>query len=87
MNIPAIRHMKTFKDDIKSVKWLAMEPYPLDLIFLKGSTQEDWIAQAKYIQEHLSDKDIDEAFTNLPKEVQDETIADIQRKLKSEKQN
>ena len=85
MNIPAIRHMKTFKDDIKSVKWLAMEPYPLDLVFLKGSTQEEWIAQAKYIQEHLTDKDIDEAFNNLPKEVKDATIADIQRKLKLRK--
>ncbi|ROH97443.1 metallophosphoesterase [Chryseobacterium daecheongense] len=85
MNIPAIRHMKTFKDDIKSVKWLNMEPYPLDLIFLKGATQEEWIAQAKYIQEHLTDQDIDEAFNNLPKEVKDGTIADIQRKLKARK--
>ncbi|MEY8761363.1 metallophosphoesterase [Chryseobacterium tongliaoense] len=85
MNIPAIRHMKTFKDDIKNVKWMNMEPYPLDLIFLKGSTQEEWIAQAQYIQEHLTDKDIDEAFNNIPKEVKDETIADIQRKLKSRK--
>ncbi|WP_346984158.1 hypothetical protein [Chryseobacterium sp. POE27] len=85
MNIPAIRHMKTFKDDIKNVKWLAMEPYPLDLVFLKGSTEEDWVAQAKYIKEHLTDQDIDNAFSNLPKEVQDETIADIQRKLKSRK--
>lgn len=85
MNVPAIRHMKTFKDDIKNVKWINMEPYPLDLIFLKGSTEKDWIAQAKYIQEHLTNKDIDEAFDNLPKEVKDETIADIQRKLKSRK--
>ncbi|WP_312391259.1 metallophosphoesterase [Chryseobacterium sp.] len=85
MNIPAIRHMKSFKDDIKSVKWLAMEPYPLDLIFLKRSTEPEWIEQAKYIQDHLSDKDIDEAFDNLPKEVKDETIADIQRKLKARK--
>ncbi|WP_299182750.1 metallophosphoesterase, partial [uncultured Chryseobacterium sp.] len=85
MNIPAIRHMKTFKDDIKNVKWLNMEPYPLDLIFLKGAEQEDWILQAKYIQEHLTDKDIDEAFNNLPKEVKDETIADIQAKLKARK--
>lgn len=85
MNVPAIRHMKTFKEDIKNVKWLAMEPYPMDLIFLKGSTEEEWIAQAKYIQEHLTDKDIDEAFNNIPKEVKDETIADIQRKLKSRK--
>ncbi|KMQ67645.1 metallophosphoesterase [Chryseobacterium sp. FH2] len=85
MNIPAIRHMKTFKDDIKNVKWMNMEPYPLDLIFLKSSTQDEWIAQAKYIQEHLSDKDIEEAFDNLPEEVKDETITDIQRKLKSRK--
>ncbi|MEI7485855.1 MAG: metallophosphoesterase [Chryseobacterium sp.] len=85
MNVPAIRHMKTFKDDIKNVKWINMEPYPLDLVFLKGSTEEDWIAQAKYIQEHLTDNDIDDAFNNIPKEVKDETIADIQRKLKLRK--
>jgi oligoribonuclease NrnB/cAMP/cGMP phosphodiesterase (DHH superfamily) len=85
MNIPAIRHMKTFTEDISSVKWLAMEPYPMDLVFLKGSTQEEWETQAKYIQEHLTDADIDDAFHNLPKEVQDETIADIQRKLKIRK--
>ncbi|UWX59183.1 metallophosphoesterase [Chryseobacterium oranimense] len=85
MNVPAIRHMKTFKDDIKNVKWMNMEPYPLDLVFLKGASQEEWTAQAKYIQEHLTDADIDDAFTNLPKEVRDETIADIQRKLKVRK--
>ncbi|MDR2236642.1 MAG: metallophosphoesterase [Chryseobacterium sp.] len=85
MNVPAIRHMKTFKDDIKNVKWMNMEPYPLDLVFLKGSTQEEWTEQAKYIQDHLTDADIDEAFSNLPKEVKDETIADIQSKLKIRK--
>lgn len=85
MNVPAIRHMKTFKEEIKNVKWINMEPYPLDLIFLKGATQEEWNTQAKYIQEHLTDADIDEAFTNLPQEVKDETIADIQRKLKIRK--
>ncbi|REC75787.1 metallophosphoesterase [Chryseobacterium elymi] len=85
MNVPAIRHMKTFKEEIKNVKWMNMEPYPLDLIFLKGASQEEWTAQAKYIQEHLTDADIDDAFSNLPKEVKDETIADIQRKLKIRK--
>ncbi len=82
MNIPAIRHMKTFKEDIKNVKWMNMEPYPLDLIFLKASQEEEWIAQAQYIQKNLTDSDIDHAFDNLPEEVKDETIADIQRKLK-----
>ncbi|MBD3903574.1 metallophosphoesterase [Chryseobacterium sp. Ch-15] len=86
MNIPMIRHMKSFKDEIKNVRWVNMEPYPLDLIFLKGSTEQNWSEQAKYIQTHLTDADIDVAFKNLPKEVQDETIADIQKKLKLRKE-
>lgn len=86
MNIPMIRHMKSFKDEIKNVRWMNMEPYPLDLIFLKGSSEQDWIDQAKYIQKNLTNADIDDAFKNLPKEVQDETIAGIQRKLKLRKE-
>ncbi|SEA45739.1 Calcineurin-like phosphoesterase [Flavobacterium gillisiae] len=82
MNIPALRHMQTFKDDIKNVKWFNREPYPLDLAFLKTATEKEWIAQAKYIQENLSDETIDHAFDNLPKEVQDETIEQIKQKLK-----
>jgi hypothetical protein len=85
MNIPALRHMQTFKDDIQNVKWFNREPYPLDIAFLKNSTEKDWIAQAKYIQENLSDEDINNAFHNLPKEVQDETIESIKQKLKSRK--
>lgn len=85
MNIPALRHMRTFKKEIDNVKWLNREPYPLDLAFLKTSEEKDWLAQAKYIQEHLTDKDIDNAFKELPKEVQDATIEDIKGKLKNRK--
>ncbi|MNX43158.1 hypothetical protein D3C86_735960 [compost metagenome] len=55
------------------------------MAFLKTAEEKDWIEQAKYIQEHLSDSDIDNAFKNLPKEVQDGTIEDIKRKLKNRK--
>jgi predicted phosphodiesterase len=82
MNSPALRHMQTFKNDIKNVKWLNREPYPLDLAFLKNATEKDWIAQAQYIQENLTDDIIDHAFDNLPKEVQDETIEQIKQNLK-----
>ncbi|MEN2400475.1 metallophosphoesterase [Flavobacterium sp. MC2016-06] len=85
MNIPALRHMRTFKTKIDNVKWLNREPYPLDLAFLRTSDEKDWLAQAKFIQENLTDSDIDNAFKNLPKEVQDETIEDIKRKLKNRK--
>ncbi|RVT77388.1 metallophosphoesterase [Flavobacterium sufflavum] len=85
MNIPALRHMQSFKNNIDNVKWFNREAYPLDVAFLKNATEKDWIAQAKYIQENLSDIAIDNAFDNLPKEVQDETIASIKQKLKLRK--
>lgn len=87
MNIPALRHMRTFKYKIDNVKWLSREPYPMDLAFLKTATEKDWIEQAKYIQENLSDNDIDAAFKNLPKEVQDGTIEEIKAKLKNRKKD
>ncbi|WP_369753447.1 metallophosphoesterase [Flavobacterium sp. WC2409] len=83
MNIPALRHMQSFKDDIKNVKWFNREAYQLDLAFLKTATKKDWIKEARYIQENLTDEAIDNAFTSLPKEVQDKTIAEIKEKLKS----
>ncbi|MBE8726974.1 metallophosphoesterase [Flavobacterium hungaricum] len=87
MNIPALRHMRTFKDKIGNVKWLSREPYPMDLAFLRTAGEKEWIEQAKYIQENLSDEAIDEAFKNMPKEVQDETVKEIQRKLKNRKKD
>ncbi|MBF4473744.1 metallophosphoesterase [Flavobacterium sp. HJJ] len=85
MNMPALRHQQSFKEDIKNVKWLNREPYPQDIALLKTADEKEWITQAKYIQEHLTDEDINNAFTALPKEVQDETIEDIKRKLRIRK--
>ena len=82
MNIPDLRHMQTFSNTIKNVKWFNREPYPLDLALLKTATTEDWLASAKYIQENLSDENIESAFANLPKEVQDETLQKIKENLK-----
>ncbi len=85
MNKPILRHMQTYKSKIKSVKWLNREPYTLDLALLKTADEKEWLKQAKFIQENLSDKAIDIAFDNLPKEVQDETIKTIQKNLKLRK--
>lgn len=82
MKIPALRHMQTFKENIRNVKWLNREAYPLDLAFLKNATEEDWKKEAEYIQQNLTDEVIDKAFLNLPKEVQDGTIKLIQQDLK-----
>ncbi|QLC67915.1 metallophosphoesterase [Flavobacterium sp. LPB0248] len=87
MNMPPLRHMRSFKGDRINVKWLGREPYPMDLAFLKTAGEKDWVEQAKYIQENLTDADIDLAFKNMPKEVQDETVDEIKAKLKSRKKD
>jgi predicted phosphodiesterase len=81
MNIPDLRHMQSFNKKISNVKWFNREPYPLDITFLKTATAADWIREAQYIQDHLSETDITNAFKNLPKEMQDETLETIKAKL------
>lgn len=85
MKMPALRHMQSFRGEIRNVKWFNMEAYPLDLRFLKTSDENVWKEEAKHIQSQLSDAEINEAFKNLPKEVQDETIERIKNYLKERK--
>lgn len=77
MTAPELRHMQEFKSDIRSIKWFNMEPYPLDLKFLKTADAKMWNEQADFIKQNLSDAEIDAAFKQLPLEVQDATIDDI----------
>jgi len=85
MNIPALRHMQSFKDDIRNVKWFNREPYALDLALITSATEKDWLEEAAYIRQNLTDAAIDDAFAQMPKELQDETIEGIKSKLKSRK--
>lgn len=82
MKIPALRHMKSYKDRINNIKWFNKQAYHLDLTLIPDATEADWVKQAKYIQEHLSDADIDKAFAHLPKEVQDHSIEEIKQKMR-----
>ncbi|SIT97676.1 Calcineurin-like phosphoesterase [Epilithonimonas bovis DSM 19482] len=81
MRIPDLKHMQTFDYKIKNIKWFNREPYPLDLAFTKGLTEQDWIDQALFIQQNLTENDIRNAFANLPKEVQDQASEDLISKL------
>lgn len=81
MEFPELKHMQTFDNQIESVKWFNREPYPLDLVFAKNSVQKDWLTEAEFIQNNLTEKDIREAFKSLPKEVQDHVSEDLIQKL------
>jgi hypothetical protein len=82
MTAPPLRHMRSFKDKISSVRWFNMEPYPQDLAFITKSGESVWLKAAQELQQELTDEVIEKAFTGLPKEVQDETITRIKETLK-----
>ena len=81
MDFPELKHMQTYDNQIKNIKWFNREPYNLDLIFAKNSVQNDWLKEAEFIQNNLSESEIREAFKNLPKEIQDTSSEDLIQKL------
>ena len=83
--IPGLRLMEGFNEEIRNVKGFNSSPktYVLDLAILSGTTKEQWRKQAKYLQENLTSRAIDEAFMAFPKEVRDETVTNIKQILLS----
>jgi len=85
--IPALKLMQVYDDEIRNVKWFNLEPYPLDKALINHSTYKNWEEQANYIQEHLTDETIENAFNEMPIEVQDKTVQEIKSKLKGRLKN
>ena len=86
LTAPELRHMQEFASDIRNVKWFNMEPYPMDLKFLKTADAKVWKEQADFIKLNLTDAVIDTAFDILPEEVQDATIEEIKNTLRLRKE-
>ncbi|QYJ68477.1 metallophosphoesterase [Flavobacterium litorale] len=82
MKIPALRHMQSYTKTIQDVKWFNREPYPLDLALTSNSDIKVWLEEAAFLQEALTDEAIENAFSKLPKEIQDETAETIKANLR-----
>lgn len=83
--VPGLRLMEGFKDEIRSVEGFNSSPktYVLDVAVLSETTIEQWLKEAKYIQDNLTANVIDKAFLNFPKEVRGETTTELKRVLLS----
>lgn len=83
MFLPDTRFWQSYQDEIRDVKWYNGEGNNLDRAFLTAYGKAAWLEEAKYIQENLSESDIDAAWQRLPSEVQDETSEKLKQSLKS----
>ncbi|MBL4663894.1 MAG: phosphoesterase, partial [Flavobacteriaceae bacterium] len=81
--IPNAKQLQKYGTEIKDIKWLNAAGIKLDRTFIQQATKADWLKQAAFIKENLSDSAIDNAFLSLPKEVQDASSEEIKTKLKA----
>ncbi len=87
LGFPPFRAMQSYQSDIKSVKWFNTAGYAMDNMLIQNATWKDWEQQVKFIQSNLTDAKIESAFANLPEDVKDNTIVDIQKNLKVRRDN
>lgn len=80
--MPVTKQFQKFGPKQKDVEFLNLAGIRLDRTLLQTATKEDWIAEAKYIKENLSDEVIELAFTKLPEEAQQGFSEEIIKNLK-----
>ncbi len=80
--LPPLRHMQSFKPKFAHPRWINKTAFPLDQLFLNMKTEQDWVAMAKLLESELTDEAIEDSFSKLPKEVQDDEMREIIEILK-----
>ncbi|WP_239970518.1 metallophosphoesterase [Confluentibacter citreus] len=81
------KQLQVYDSELKDIDWMNSAGIKLDRILIQKSSQDDWLKQATFLQEHITDAVIEEAFLKVPKEVQDETLDAIKRHLKGRRGN
>lgn len=85
--IPMAKILRKYDEDLEDVKGFNLEPFPLDKAFISHLNEEDWKKEVAFIQNNITDEVIDEAFANIPSELNDQTINQIKNTLKERRKN
>jgi len=80
--VDPIKLLPTYKNNIKNLFKFNDEPYPMDVSFLQEKDFDLWNQQAAFINEKLTDEIIDNAFSKLPSNIQNENTEKIKTILK-----
>jgi hypothetical protein len=82
------KQFATYNDGIDNVKRFNTAATYLDRSLAQEAGKEVWISQARYIQDNLSDAQIEAAFKNLPEEIYpDQTTEQIITSMKARRNN
>ena len=78
---PPMRFMQRYDGTYNSTKWFNDAGDDVDLAVLTNHTQEDWLREARFIKENLTEEVIDEAFGNFPKEIDQKKVERTKKAL------
>lgn len=81
------KQLQVYDEKLEHVEWMNAAGIKLDRVLIQQSDKETWLKHAKFLQENITDAVIDNAFTKVPEEVQDETLKEIKEKLKGRRAN
>ncbi|WP_292946848.1 metallophosphoesterase [Olleya sp. UBA1516] len=81
------KQLQVYDGELKDIKWMNSAGIKLDKVLIQNSDKSVWIKQAQYLQDNITDAVIEEAFSKVPKEVQEESLLQIKTFLKERKNN
>ncbi len=79
--------LQVYDATLDDVEWINKAGVKLDKVLIQQSGVDVWLAEAKFLKEQITQTVIDEAFANVPKAAQDQTLAEIKTAFEGRLQN
>ena len=82
------KQFQVYDKNLKDIKWFNNAGIKLDRALAQRSDREVWVAQAKYLQDNITDEVIEKSFNDLPVEVRSgKSIETIKESLRGRRDN
>ncbi len=83
----ATRQLQVYDSELKDIKWMNSAGIKLDKVLIQQANKDTWLEQAQFLQDNITDDVIIKAFSNIPEEVRDASLTEIQGHLKGRRAN
>ncbi|MEO5976034.1 MAG: metallophosphoesterase [Chryseolinea sp.] len=81
--LPFLRQLQVYGPEIRSMKWTTWSARLFDRTFLNELNWEQWQTQVKFVQEHLTDSVIGNAFRDWPQKAREISADYLIKSLKA----
>lgn len=85
--VPDLRLMQSFADNMRNVNNFNQIIYKVDKILINKSSLNEWMEQAKFLQQELTDEAIDKVISEFPNQLKDKNFEDIILHLKNRRKH